>query len=146
MTWLGVAPVPHPGAGGGGRPGGARRHHGADRPARCATSTTPPWPPAERHLRGDCSTAVQYFFSQYHQLQAWLDFLIAVVPAIVGVFWGAPLVARELETGTFRLAWTQSVTRTRWLALKLAVVGVAAMVVAGLFSLGVTWWFSRWTR
>ena len=35
------------------------------------------------------------------------------------MFWGAPLLAREFETGTFRLAWTQSVTRTRWLAVKL---------------------------
>jgi ABC-type multidrug transport system ATPase subunit len=33
-------------------------------------------------------------------------------PVLIGMFWGAPLVARELETGTFRLAWTQSVTRT----------------------------------
>ena len=38
-----------------------------------------------------------------------------------GVFWGAPLVARELETGTYRLAWNQSVTRGRWLATKLVV-------------------------
>ena len=36
-----------------------------------------------------------------------------------GVFWGAPLVARELEAGTHRLVWNQSVTRTRWLAIKL---------------------------
>ena len=46
-----------------------------------------------------------------------------MVPALIGLFWGAPLVARELETGTFRLAWTQSVTRTRWLAVSSAVVG-----------------------
>jgi hypothetical protein len=52
------------------------------------------------------------------------------------------LVARELETGTYRLTWTQSVSRTRWLAVKLGVVGLASMVVAGLFSLMVTWWFS----
>ena len=50
-------------------------------------------------------------------------------PALIGMFWGAPLVARELETGTFRLAWTQSVTRTRWLAVKLGVVGLASMAV-----------------
>jgi len=93
--------------------------------------------------RGDCSATVSSFLGQYHQLQGWLGFLMAVVPAIVGVFWGAPLVARELETGTFRLAWTQSVTRTRWLATRLALVGVASMAVCGLFSLGVTWWFSR---
>ena len=47
--------------------------------------------------------------------------VVAVVPALVGAFWGAPMVARELETGTHRLAWNQSVTRTRWLATKLAV-------------------------
>ena len=35
---------------------------------------------------------------------------------MIGAFWGAPMVARELETGTHRLVWNQSVTRTRWLA------------------------------
>ena len=39
--------------------------------------------------------------------------VVAAVPALVGAFWGAPMVARELEAGTHRLAWTQSVTRTR---------------------------------
>lgn len=62
-----------------------------------------------------------------------------VLPAIIGVFWGAPLVARDLETGTHRLVWNQSITRTRWLATKLLVVGVAA-AVAGTLSLAVTWW------
>jgi hypothetical protein len=90
---------------------------------------------------GDCQTASQSLAGQYHNIQSWLGFLIAVVPAVIGVFWGAPLVARELETGTYRMAWTQSVTRTRWLAIKLALVGVAAMAVSGLLSLAVTWWF-----
>ena len=58
------------------------------------------------------------------------------------MFWGAPLVAREFETGTFRLAWTQGVTRTRWLAAKLAIAGAAAIAVAELLSLMVTWWSS----
>ena len=64
------------------------------------------------------------------------------MPALIGVFWGAPLVARELETGTYRLAWNQSVTRTRWLAVKLGLIGLAAMAAAGLLSLMVTWWSS----
>ena len=55
--------------------------------------------------------------------------MLAVVPAVIGVFWGAPLVARELETGTHRLAWNQSVTRTRWLAAKLGVAVLATAVV-----------------
>jgi hypothetical protein len=61
-------------------------------------------------------------------------------PAIVGVFWGAPLVARELEAGTHRLVWTQSVTRTRWLATKLVVTGLGAMAAVGLLGLVMTWW------
>ena len=63
-------------------------------------------------------------------------------PRLIGIFWGAPLIARELETGTFRLAWTQSVTRTRWLAVKLGVVGPTSIAVTGLLSLIVTWWIS----
>ena len=55
--------------------------------------------------------------------------IILLAPAVIGLFWGAPLIARELVTGTSALAWNQSVTRTRWLAVKLAVVGLAAMAV-----------------
>lgn len=73
-------------------------------------------------------------------LQAALAALVLVVPALVGVFLGAPLVARELEAGTHRLAWTQSVTRVRWLAVKLAFVGLASSLLAGGLSLMVAWW------
>jgi ABC-type transport system involved in multi-copper enzyme maturation permease subunit len=65
---------------------------------------------------------------------------ILVAPAIVGIFWGAPLIARELETGTCRLAWNQSITRTRWLAVKLTLIGLTAMVIAEAFSLLQAWW------
>lgn len=65
---------------------------------------------------------------------------VLILPAIIGVFWGAPLVTREFEAGTHRLVWNQSVTRTRWLATKLALGGLAAMAAAGLLSLVVTWW------
>lgn len=73
-------------------------------------------------------------------LRLWLSVLVVVAPGILGVFWGAPLVADELESGSFRLAWTQDVSRVRWLALRLAVSGLAAMAVAGLASWLVTWW------
>ena len=75
-------------------------------------------------------------------LQVALNTVVLLVPALLGMFWGAPLIARELETGTFRLAWTQSVTRLRWLLVKMGLVGLAAMVVAGGLSLMSTWWFS----
>jgi len=66
--------------------------------------------------------------------------LIAITPAVTGLFWGAPLLARELETGTFALAWNQSVTRARWLAVKLAVGGLAAMAITETLSLLLDWW------
>jgi hypothetical protein len=65
---------------------------------------------------------------------------VLVLPAIIGVFWGAPLVARELETGTHRLVWSQTVTRSRWLATKVALTGLAATAAAALLSLAMTWW------
>jgi hypothetical protein len=66
--------------------------------------------------------------------------LILVAPAVTGIFWGAPLIARELETRTFTLAWNQSITRTRWLLVKLALTGLAAMAVTEALSLIYAWW------
>jgi ABC-2 family transporter protein len=65
---------------------------------------------------------------------------ILIAPAIIGVFWGAPLIAREIEAGTYRLAWSQSVTRNRWLAVKLGLICLAAMAAAELLGLMQTWW------
>jgi hypothetical protein len=91
---------------------------------------------------GHCSTAASAFLKNDRALQIGLDALVVVVPGIIGVFWGPPLIARELETGTYRLAWTQSISRGRWMAVKLGVVGLASMIVAGLLSLIVTLWSS----
>jgi hypothetical protein len=89
---------------------------------------------------GGCDSFSRLFESRYGPLLsdiAWLNFL----PMLVGVFWGAPLVARELETGTYRLAWTQSITRRRWLSTKLAIFVLATIAIAGGFSLLLGWWF-----
>jgi hypothetical protein len=67
---------------------------------------------------------------------------VLVVPAVIGAFWGAPLIAREVETGTHRLVWNQTITRRRWLAAKLGFTGLASIAAAGLLSLAVTWWCS----
>ncbi|TCC40085.1 ABC transporter permease [Kribbella capetownensis] len=66
--------------------------------------------------------------------------LLYAVPPVIGAFWGAPLIARELETGTHRLVWSQSVSRWRWLATKVGFTGLAAIGITALLSLAVTWW------
>lgn len=68
--------------------------------------------------------------------------ILAVLPLVLGAFWGAPLVARELEAGTWRMAWTQGVTRNRWLAIKLAVVGVSTVAATGLLILMESLWLA----
>ena len=55
---------------------------------------------------------------------------LVMLPALAGAFIGAPLVAREIENGTQHLAWTQGVTRVRWLLVKLVLV-VVPLVAAG---------------
>jgi hypothetical protein len=89
----------------------------------------------------DCGSVEASFSKRYRLLQG-LSTVLVVFPALLGVFWGAPLVAREMESGTFRLAWTQSVTRRRWFLTRVGLVSLAAMVATGLFSLMVTWWSS----
>jgi hypothetical protein len=66
--------------------------------------------------------------------------ILYLAPALIGIFWGAPLVSREIESGTFRLAWNQSVPRVRWIVIKLTAVGLAAVATAGLMSLMISWW------
>ena len=90
---------------------------------------------------GSCSPTTLGLFQRNHRLlRGWLSIGITVIPGLIGVFWGAPLVARELESGTFRLAWTQSVSRTRWITIKLAITLLISMVVVGLMSFMITWW------
>jgi len=107
-------------------------------------------------LRGcqpaSCSQRASSFLQQVNSTgpYATVDLLsiiiIALTPAITGLFWGAPLLARELETGTFALAWSQSVTRARWLAVKLTVGGLAAMAVTEALSLLFAWWAAPLSR
>ncbi|MFC5730901.1 MULTISPECIES: ABC transporter permease [Nocardioides] len=50
------------------------------------------------------------------------------------------MVARELEAGTHRLIWTQSITRLRWLTTKLGLGMLGTMAAGALVSLAMTWW------
>ena len=68
--------------------------------------------------------------------------LTVVVPCLLGVFWGGPLVAREYETGTSQFAWMQSITRRRWLSIKVGWALLATAALAGAVSALVTWWSS----
>ena len=92
-------------------------------------------------LLGSTDPGTGGYLSHDHLLKFFSTFLVGV-PALIGAFWGAPLVASELESGTYRLVWTQSVTRTRWLAVKLSLIGAATVAVTGVLSLMLGAWSS----
>lgn len=67
---------------------------------------------------------------------------LAAVPALIGMFTGAPLLAREYETGAFRFAWTQAAGRIRWVSAKLVLLGVTLGVAATAFGALAGWWLA----
>jgi hypothetical protein len=72
--------------------------------------------------------------------------LLVLAPALIGAFAGAPVLARELETGTYRYAWTQGYGRTRWAIAKLVLIAVTVTAAAGAFSALWTWFFQPFLR
>ena len=67
--------------------------------------------------------------------------MLQAVPALIGAFVGAPVLARELETGTFRYAWTQGFGRWRWTLAKLVPLAVVVAAAAGAFSVLFSWYY-----
>lgn len=98
------------------------------------------------HAPRDCSGLTTTFLDQMKADSTYtlVYFLTAAVtilaPALIGAFWGAPLITHEVEAHTLRLVWFQSVTRSRWTVVKLGLLGAISMVFTGLLSLMTTWW------
>jgi hypothetical protein len=83
---------------------------------------------------------------RYQRLGDFLPGLFLFPPGLLGAFVGGPVLARELETGTFRFAWTQGTDRTRWIVAKLLLIGGMLLALATAFSLVFTWWFDPLAR
>jgi ABC-type transport system involved in multi-copper enzyme maturation permease subunit len=87
-----------------------------------------------------CGNLVGNFITTYWGGAQITSVLLQLVPALIGAFVGAPVLARELETGTFRFIWTQGFGRARWAAAKLALLAVAVTAAAGAFSVLYAWY------
>jgi hypothetical protein len=88
-----------------------------------------------------CVQLFSHFNSTDWPLGNTCAILISLAPALIGAFAGAPLLARELETGTYRYAWTQGFGRERQAIAKLTLVGVTLAVFAGAFGQLFAWFF-----
>lgn len=95
---------------------------------------------------GSCTTSTTSFLTAmkadatYPALYFTGFGVLLLAPALIGAFWGAPMISREVEGRTLRLVWHQSVTPTRWATMKAALLGLASMAFAGVISLMLTWW------
>ena len=89
---------------------------------------------------GACGALAGYFLN-YVSTASTIAIALQAVPALIGAFVGAPVLARELETGTFRYAWTQGFGRWRWTLAKLVPLAIAVAAAAGAFSLLFSWYY-----
>ena len=76
----------------------------------------------------------------YNSTGTSLQLVLPLMPVLAGLFLGAPLVAREIETGTARFAWAQGAGRTRWLLSSVLPVALIVMVIAAGLGLEYQWW------
>ncbi|MFF4689013.1 ABC transporter permease [Streptomyces sp. NPDC001307] len=103
--------------------------------AGCTASDSPP------HCAA-VAAKIREFSGLYESNFNHASALAEQIPLVIGVFFGAPLLARELESGTYRLIWTQSVTRTRWVLAKLCFP--MALIAVATATLGLLWdWWWR---
>lgn len=104
---------------------------------RYVAGHAPPGCPGPAAACADVAAALRHRYDAVYTVFGWMPL---VAPALIGAFWGAPLLGREYERGTHRLAWTQSVPVWRWLAVKLSVLGGAVVAGGLLLSIMVSLW------
>jgi ABC-type transport system involved in multi-copper enzyme maturation permease subunit len=88
-----------------------------------------------------CTTIQSDFRNAYWTDAEIVAALLQVIPALIGAFLGAPALARELETGTYRYAWTQGFQRTRWTLGKLVTLAVLITAATAAFSQLFAWYY-----
>jgi hypothetical protein len=88
-----------------------------------------------------CQALNSSFNSTDWHIANGMDIALNLVPALIGAFAGGSMLARELETGTYRYAWTQGIGRTRWTIGKLTIVAVTITLTAWALSVVFTWFF-----
>ncbi len=79
-------------------------------------------------------------FDWTQQLGATNTPVLGFVPFILGIGLGVPLVRGELQRQTAAFAWTQGMSRVRWLTSQLAGAGLVLISATVTFGLVVWWW------
>jgi hypothetical protein len=94
----------------------------------------------------NCQAIYRALDAPYALISNALPWPVNLFPVLLAMLVGAPLVAREFEHGTFRLVWTQSVTRPRWLTVKLALVLGGCVLASLVLTILLTWWYTPYVQ
>jgi ABC-2 family transporter protein len=89
--------------------------------------------------RGSSTCSGFDLLAGYDTMNILIDITV-VVPVVIGIFWGATIVGKELESGTATLAWTQAISRRRWFWSKVAILFALTGLASGTVAALVTWW------
>jgi hypothetical protein len=95
----------------------------------------------------NCAEIVRAFTQPYKVLispSAWFGYLL--LPTLVALFVGAPLLAGEFEHDTHRLVWTQSLTRMRYLAATVGLVLLTCLLLSAILTALLTWWLGPFNQ
>lgn len=89
----------------------------------------------------NCVELGETFAARFFTLRLLALIGLIVLPVLLGMFLGAPVVARELEQGTHQLIWTQGASRRRWAVTKFLVLGGIVVLAGALLAVGIDLWF-----
>jgi hypothetical protein len=89
-----------------------------------------------------CQGLSNFFESTDWHEGEFLHVAVQAAPLLIAMFAGPPVVARELETRTYRYAWTQGIGRVRWTVAKLALLGSVLTIAAFAISQLLTWFYA----
>lgn len=120
-------------------PTGLSMHHVYTDSGLAACLAKLPTAPVISGDAGNCGVLAGEFARQFNGM-GFIAILFLVLPLLIGLFFGAPLVAREVEHGTHRFVWTQAVSRRRWAAVKFGLIGAVTLLFAAVYTLGMDWW------
>ncbi len=95
---------------------------------------------ADANFAPTCSVGFSEFMQRFLNLGTLTKQALVVLPAVLGVFIGAPLLAREVDQGTHVLLWTQSTTRMRWFSVNVLLLGGFTLVGAAALAGLANWW------
>lgn len=93
-----------------------------------------------------CEPVVGAFFSRWLTLTQTASLALMTLPVLLGVFLAAPLLSREFEQRTHLFAWSQSITKLRWVSVKLGLFAGVVLVSAAVLTVLVIWWHSPLDR